>query len=38
VRSLGWKAILGFVLFYLVRDLVLYVLIPYLVYRGVTGR
>jgi len=35
---LGWRAILAFLLFYLVRDLLLYVLIPYLVYRGVTGR
>lgn len=35
VRRLGWRAIAGFILFYLVRDLVLYVLIPYLIYRGV---
>lgn len=34
VRRLGWRAIAGFVLFYLVRDLILYVLIPYLIYRG----
>lgn len=38
VRRLGWRAVLAFVLFYLVRDLVLYVLIPYLIYRGTVGR
>lgn len=36
VRALGWKAIAAFVLFYLIRDLILYVLIPYLAYRGLT--
>lgn len=36
VKALGWKAILAFVIFYLIRDLILYVLIPYLVYRGMT--
>ena len=35
VRRLGWRAVAGFVLFYLVRDLLLYVLLPYLLYRGV---
>ncbi len=34
VKALGWKFILAFVLFYLVRDLLLYVLLPYLAYRG----
>jgi len=29
--------VLGFVLFYLVRDLLLYVLLPYLIYRGVVS-
>jgi hypothetical protein len=37
VRRLGWRAVATFVLFYLVRDLLLYVLLPYLVYRGVIG-
>ena len=37
VRQLGWRAVLGFVLFYLVRDLILYVLLPYLIYRGVVS-
>lgn len=30
----GWKLVVGFVLFYLVRDTILYLLIPYLVYQG----
>jgi hypothetical protein len=38
VRRLGWRAVLAFVVFYLVRDLLLYVLLPWLVYRGLTGR
>jgi hypothetical protein len=35
VRRLGWRAVLAFIVFYLVRDLLLYVLLPYLVYREV---
>ena len=35
VRGLGWKFIVAFILFYLIRDLVLYVLVPYLIYKGV---
>lgn len=34
VRQLGWRFVAAFVLFYLVRDLILYVVIPYLVYKG----
>jgi len=37
VRRLGWRAVAMFLVFYLVRDLVLYVLLPYLVYRGVVA-
>lgn len=37
VKALGWKAILAFVIFYLIRDSILYILIPYLIYRGVIG-
>lgn len=37
VRRLGWRAVLAFILFYLVRDLLLYVLLPYLIYRGVSA-
>jgi hypothetical protein len=36
VRGLGWRMIAAFLLFYLVRDLILYILLPWLVYRGVT--
>ena len=32
---MGWRMIAAFVLFYLVRDLILYVLLPWLVYQGV---
>ncbi|MDX9858552.1 MAG: hypothetical protein RBT76_12235 [candidate division Zixibacteria bacterium] len=35
VKQLGWKFVVGFILFYLVRDLILYVLIPYLIIKGV---
>ena len=37
VRRLGWGAAAAFVLFYLVRDLILYVLLPYIIYRGVVA-
>lgn len=37
VKKLGWKFIAGFVFFYLVRDLMLYVLLPYLIYSGFFG-
>ncbi len=37
VRALGWKAIVGFILFYLIRDSILYILLPYLAYKGVIG-
>jgi len=35
VRGLGWRMIAAFLLFYLARDLILYVLLPWLIYRGV---
>lgn len=35
VKSLGWKFVLAFVLFYLIRDTILYILIPYLIYTGI---
>jgi hypothetical protein len=34
VRKLGWKFMLAFILFYLVRDTILYILIPYLIAKG----
>ncbi|MBD3402782.1 hypothetical protein GF420_07790 [candidate division GN15 bacterium] len=35
VKQLGWKFIVAFILFYLIRDSILYILIPYLVYKGI---
>jgi hypothetical protein len=35
LRRYGWKLVAAFFLFYLVRDLTLYVLLPYLAARGV---
>lgn len=37
VRRLGWRAILAFVVFYLVRDVLLYIVVPYFIYRGATA-
>ena len=37
VRRLGWKAIVAFILFYLIRDSILYILLPYLAYKGIIG-
>ncbi|UCD65275.1 MAG: hypothetical protein JSW34_06315 [Candidatus Zixiibacteriota bacterium] len=37
VKALGWKFIVGFILFYLIRDTILYLIIPYLIYKGVIG-
>lgn len=34
VKKLGWKFIAAFILFYLIRDSILYVLIPYLIAKG----
>jgi hypothetical protein len=38
VRQLGWKFILAFIAFYLIRDLILYVLVPYLIYKGIISK
>ncbi len=35
VKKLGWKFILAFVLFYLVRDTLLYLVLPYLILKGI---
>ena len=38
VMDMGWKVVLGVFIFYLIRDSLLYLLIPYLVARGfITG-
>ena len=34
VKRLGWKFVLAFILFYLIRDSILYILFPYLIARG----
>ena len=31
----GWKVITYFVLFYLIRDTILYIIIPYLIVKGI---
>lgn len=35
LKEKGWKFILGLVLFYLVRDVTLYIILPYLVFNNV---
>ena len=35
VRAMGWKMIVAFILFYLIRDTILYILLPYLVIKGI---
>ena len=35
VKQLGWKFVAAFILFYLIRDTILYILIPYLIARGI---
>ena len=35
VKKLGWKFVTAFILFYLIRDTILYILIPYLIARGI---
>lgn len=36
-KKYGWKIFAVFFVYYLIRDLILYVLLPYLIYRGVSG-
>ena len=33
----GWRIVVYFFLFYLVRDSILYIIIPYLLYKGVVN-
>ncbi len=35
IKKKGWKVVLIFFLFYLIRDSILYILIPYLLYKNV---
>ncbi|MBK9322320.1 MAG: hypothetical protein IPM97_05095 [Bdellovibrionaceae bacterium] len=34
-KKYGWKLFLAFFIYYLVRDVLLYILLPYLLYKGV---
>ena len=34
VKQLGWKFVVAFILYYLIRDSILYILIPYLIAKG----
>jgi len=36
-KKYGWKLGLAIFMYYLIRDVTLYILIPYLIYRGVIG-
>lgn len=33
----GWKLVAGFITYYLIRDLFLYILLPYLIFQGACG-
>lgn len=35
-KRYGWKLFAAFFVYYLVRDVILYILLPYLVYKGMT--
>jgi hypothetical protein len=35
VMEMGWKVVLGVFLYYLIRDSILYILIPYLIAKGI---
>lgn len=35
LKAAGWKLIVGIILYYLIRDTILYILIPYLIYKEV---
>jgi len=36
-KKYGWKLFALFFIYYLIRDAILYLLLPYLIYQGVTG-
>jgi hypothetical protein len=36
-KRYGWKLVWGFLLYYLIRDSILYILLPYLAARGIWG-
>lgn len=38
VKQLGWKFVVAFILFYLIRDSILYILLPWLAYEGIIAK
>lgn len=38
IKKYGWRIFVVFFIYYLIRDIILYLLLPYLVYRGVSGQ
>lgn len=37
IKQKGWKFLVGFILFYLIRDVTLYIIIPYLIVDNLAG-
>jgi hypothetical protein len=37
IKKKGWKFLIAFILFYFVRDVTLYIIIPYLIINKVAG-
>ncbi|MCK4754140.1 MAG: hypothetical protein V3U02_04290 [Calditrichia bacterium] len=37
IKKKGWKFLIAFILFYFVRDVTLYIIIPYLIVNKVAG-
>ncbi|MBC7371664.1 MAG: hypothetical protein H7326_08870 [Bdellovibrionaceae bacterium] len=35
-KKYGWKLFAAFFVYYLIRDIIIYLLLPYLIYKGVT--
>jgi len=35
IKKKGWSVVVAFIVFYLIRDSILYVLIPYLAFKGI---
>ena len=37
IKQKGWKFLIAFILFYLIRDTILYIIIPYLIINNVVS-
>ena len=35
IKTYGWKVVFGVFMFYLIRDSILYILIPYMIAKGI---